>query len=207
MGTVPTLAFHHYAVSARSGPNIQWGSGQRTHFLPEAVLPQTEYYQLGHLVRGNWLVVFINIYENMDCVLTLPIPNFLVDIIQGLDVMPSQTSSSKGELHTSLTHFLLGPKGLAPPSRSWGSTLTQLPTTGLSDSPEPCTLMLSQPREGRTQVASRQNQTWAWKLSRNTPQKALTCPASAPSVRGPRTAACRPSGSARAGRPLARPCQ
>lgn len=152
MGTVPTLAFHHHAVSARPGPNIQWGSDQRTHFLPEAVLPQKEHYQLGHLVHGNRLVVFINIYENMDCVLTLPIPNFLVDIIQGLDVMPSQTSSSKGELHTSLTHFLLGPKGLALPSTSWGSTLMQLPTTGLSDSPEPRTLLLSQLREGRSSL-------------------------------------------------------
>lgn len=114
--------------------------------------PRQSNYQLDHLVHGNRLGVFINIYENMDCVLTLPIPNFLVDVIQELDVMPSQTSSSKGELHTSLTQFLLGPKGLAPPSRSWGSTLMQLPTTGLSDSPEPRTLLLSQLREGRSSL-------------------------------------------------------
>lgn len=61
--------------------------------------PRQRNYQLGHLVRGNRLGVFINLYENMNCVLTFPVPNFLIDIIQGLDVMPSQTSSSKGATH------------------------------------------------------------------------------------------------------------
>lgn len=66
-------------------------------------------------------------YENMDCVLTLPVPNFLVDIIQGLDVMPSQTSSSKGELHISLTYFLLGPKRPSSTQQKLGVYSDEIP--------------------------------------------------------------------------------
>lgn len=65
----------------------------------------------------------------MNCVLALPVSNFLIYIIQGLESRPSQDPSFQRRAGH-FTHFLLGPTRPSSAQQKLGFILLQLSTTG-----------------------------------------------------------------------------